>query len=279
MLSSNHNISLTKRIKYIGHYIRYADNGSGDCIVLLHGYLETLDIWQDFANKLTLNYRVILIDLPGHGESDNAGKTNTMELMAETVRFVLKELKISKVHLLGHSMGGYVSLAFAEMYPDLLNSLIIFHSTGNSDTSEKIKNRNREIELVQQGKKEIIINTNIPFAFGSKNVEKLNSEISRIIRFAKKQSDKGIIASIEGMKSRKDRKHVLKEIDVPVLFIYGKHDNYIPFDTIAIQTELPKKTYLSVLENSGHMGFIEEEQKSINAIMEFISTMRNSNYE
>jgi pimeloyl-ACP methyl ester carboxylesterase len=258
--------------KYLSepYLINYADFGKGDCIVLLHGYLETLDIWSDFAMELSKDFRVVLIDLPGHGKTENAGEFNTMELMAETVFLVLKALNINKVHLCGHSMGGYVSLAFVELFPEMLKSLIIFHSSGNADNHDKIINRNREIELVKNGKKELIMKTNIPFAFAPQNVETYSSIIEKIIQSAKNQSDIGIIASVEGMKKRIDRKHILKSINLPILFLFGMYDNYIPFDAISLQTSLPKDSSTVVLEQSGHMGFIEEKEKSLNGIRNFI---------
>ena len=85
-------------------------SSNGPCIVLLHGFLESLCIWDEFVNELSKDFKVLTIDLPGHGKTENFSEVHTMEFMAETVKAVLEHLKIEKCVLIGHSMGGYVRL-------------------------------------------------------------------------------------------------------------------------------------------------------------------------
>ena len=100
--------------------IRYKQQGKGRAVILLHGFLEDLHIWDEFSSELSKSYRVISIELPGHGKSENFGYVHSMELMADAVMAVLKQERLRKVVIIGHSMGGYVSLAFAEKYSDHL---------------------------------------------------------------------------------------------------------------------------------------------------------------
>jgi pimeloyl-ACP methyl ester carboxylesterase len=249
--------------------IRYKAEGTGRAILLLHGYLESLDIWHEFSGKLNKKFTVISIDLPGHGLSGIIANAHTMEIMAEAVNAVLNELNIKKCVLIGHSMGGYVTVAFADLFPDKLYGYCLFHSTPFADTEEKKQNRNREIELVNQGKKELIFNTNVPKAFANDNLDRLKSDVERALEIAANTVDDGIKAILEGMKQRPDRSDILASSNIPVLLILGKKDNYIPFNVIMEKIRLSDKGELFILENSGHMGFIEETEKSLSALTSF----------
>ncbi len=116
--------------------------GKGEVIMLIHGYLETSEIWNSFAKRLSENFRIILVDLPGHGRSDNADEVLTMDLMATVLAKLLENLDIKKVFLTGHSLGGYITLAFAELYPEMLSGYCLFHSHPFADDIGKIEKRN-----------------------------------------------------------------------------------------------------------------------------------------
>ena len=120
--------------------------------MLLHGFLETSKIWEPFINQLSLRRQVICIDLPGHGKTGIFGDVHTMELMADVVNAVLTELNISRATILGHSMGGYVSLAFAEKYPEKISGIVLLNSTPEADSEEKRINRDKAARLVSKNK-------------------------------------------------------------------------------------------------------------------------------
>ena len=141
-------------IHYNGGKIYYSDTGEGEIIVLLHGYLETSEIWSGFAGKLAKKFRIISVDLPGHGLSKVYSESHTMEFMAGAVKVLLENLNIKKVFLTGHSLGGYVALAFLELYPGMLTGYCLFHSHPFTDRPETIEKRDREIKVVQ-GSQEI----------------------------------------------------------------------------------------------------------------------------
>ena len=128
---------MQKRIKYKGIEVVYYDRGEGACIVLLHGYLETAEIWIEFAEQFPERFRILMLDLPGHGKSGIWGKIHTMDDLAGSVYAILKAEDIEKVFLVGHSMGGYVAMAFAELFPEKLTGYALFHSTCFADTEEK----------------------------------------------------------------------------------------------------------------------------------------------
>ena len=260
---------MTGTVNFRNSSVRYKVEGEGAEVVLLHGYLESLDIWHKFSGELKKKFRVVSIDLPGHGHSGIIANAHSMEIMAEAVNAVLDELNINKCILVGHSMGGYVTMAFADLFPDRLYGYSLFHSTPFADTEEKKQNRNREIELVNKGKKELIFNTNVPKAFANNNLDKLKGEVERAIQIARNTAGEGIKAVLEGMKQRRDRSEILSNSNIPVLIILGKKDNYIPFDVILDKIKINDKGEIFILENSGHMGFIEEAEESLIALTLF----------
>ena len=254
-------------IEYKNTTIRFRDEGKGPVIVLLHGYLESLEIWSEFSAKLAEHCRVVSIDLPGHGGSGVFGKVHTMELLAQTVKSVMDFLNTGKYFLVGHSLGGYVALAFLELFPEYLSGLSLFHSHSLADNDEAIKNRNREIKMVENGKKDLIYMVNIPKAFATDNLEKFSEQVDNAKEIARDMPGEGIVAVLNGMINRPDRSEILTCTSLPFLWILGKKDNYIPYETIVKKVELPKHGKLITLENSGHMGFIEEKKKSLKAIL------------
>lgn len=249
--------------------LRYRDKGKGNTVLLLHGYLESLETFENFANDLSSLARVITLDLPGHGLSDLKIKSCSVEDMAEAVNELAIHLQLKKINIVGHSMGGYVALAFADRYKEKLASFCLFHSSPNADTEEKKTNRKREIELIIQGKKELICKANIPNTFSNKNLDKFAHEIERITQIACKTRDQGIIVALEAMMNRPDRNHILKALDMPKVTIMGKEDNFIPLN---VAREIARANDLTpfVLETSGHMGFIEQRQESLREIFRII---------
>lgn len=265
--SYNLNDMVRKKLNYKGKEITYKEMGRGDCLVLLHGYLETGEIWNGFAERFLDQYRVIVPDLPGHGGSGTWGRIHTMEELAESVLAILEHESTGKVFLAGHSMGGYVTMAFAELFPEQLAGYCLFHSTCFADTEEKKRNREREISLVHCGKKKQIINVNIPKGFASDRPESLNREIERARRIALDNPDEGIIAMLHGMMRRPDRTHVLQDPSLPKLLIGGLKDNYIPVEVFEKLVRLAPDAAALRLEESGHMGFIEEPEKAARAML------------
>ncbi|MCF8378968.1 MAG: alpha/beta hydrolase [Bacteroidales bacterium] len=251
--------------------IRYKclGNSNNPSVILLHGYLESLSIWDGFAEKLSENFFVVMPDIPGHGESEIFSPVHSMDNLAEAVCFVSDSLALKKTHIVGHSMGGYVAMAFRELFASSVISCVLFHSTCFSDTPEKRKNRDREIMLIKKGKKELIVNTNIPRAFADDNLNVFHHEIEQAKEIALKTSDEGIISILNGMKARPDRCDLLKDDNIPTLIIAGEKDNYIPIDVIPKLQEMGKNIEVEILKNSGHMGFIEERERSVEVLIRF----------
>lgn len=257
-------------VDYHNTSLRYSDMGTGDPVILLHGYLESLEIWEGFAGELSADYRVICPDLPGHGQSGIYSTIDSMAIMADAVKHILDFLGIGRAVIIGHSMGGYAALAFEDFYPEITIGFGLFHSHALADSQEKKENRDREIALVHAGKKEQFINVNISNAFAADSHEKFAEKIEWARQIALSTSERGIILALEGMKVRPDRRDVLRNSLDPLLIIAGKKDNYIPFEVYQEHFNLAPQTHTVILENSGHMGFIEEKDKSLKGLRKFL---------
>ena len=243
------NFILFKNVK-----IYYTDYGQGNVVVLLHGFLENQKMWYPFLPHFISNNRVISIDLLGHGDSECIGYVHTMEDNAKIVQAVLQHLKIRKSILIGHSMGGYVALAFAEFYPDAVKSLILLNSTSRPDSDEKKQNRSRAIQFVKTDY-ESFIRLSIANLFNPENRETFATEIENTKIEALKTPLQGIIASLEGMKTRPDREFLLQNTTFEKLLILGKKDPILNYTETSNQVE-NSNTELITLPD-GHMSHIE----------------------
>ncbi len=248
--------------------VRFSDTGKGRAIVLLHGFPETLEVWDEFSVKLARHFRIIVIDLPGFGQTPCIGYIHSMELMARCVKAVMDSLGLRKYILTGHSMGGYVSLAFAEFFNDNLAGLCLFHSTSLPDSAEKKQDRDRVIEIVKKDTRHYV-NEMIPTLFAAENIRYYKEDIRDLKHIAHGVSQQGIINALEGMKERPKRDWILQNARYPVLFIIGKKDVVVPFESMLKQAELVKQASILFLEESGHMGFIEEKKRTQEFLIQF----------
>lgn len=250
-------------VTYKDKSVNYQIQGHGKCLVLLHGFLESLEIWNDFSSTLSHEFKVLVIDMPGHGKSECIAEVHTMELMADVVKAVLEHLNIQECVMIGHSMGGYVASAFASKYPEYLHGLGLFHSSVYADSPEARQNRERTIELVNSDRIGFIRNF-IPGLFAPNNRQTYIREIEMLQGLASTISKTSIIAALAGMKERKDHQRTIAVIDIPVLFILGKEDQRIPVDSAMEMIALPKHSDILILGNVGHMGYTEAKTVTLN---------------
>ena len=252
--------------------LHIADSERGErCVVLLHGYLESMLVWDDFAKLLTrAQLRVVTLDLPGHGISVVNGDLHTMEFLADTVAAGVRALGIERCTVVGHSMGGYVALALCERHPELLDGLLLLSSTPNADTPEKQENRRREIELVRAGRKELLARVAPEAGFAEENRRRMGDAIADLTEQVVLTEDEGIVALLNGMIQRPDRNELLRQTTVPVGFILGRKDGYIPVETAERMVAEHPEARVWWLENAGHMGFVEEPEACAAALLAFM---------
>ena len=253
-------------ILYKNTTIAYDVSGVGESIVLLHGFLENATMWNSLVTVLSKNYQVITIDLLGHGKSECLGYIHTMEDQAEMVYFVLEKLGVTSAVFMGHSMGGYVALAFAELYPAMVKGLVLQNSTSKADSEERKANRDRAIKAVKREYTKFV-RLSITNLFSEENREKMIAEIEKVKIEALKTPLQGIVASLEGMKIRKDRETILRSATFPMLLILGKKDGVLNYEDNLKQIE---NTNLKLITfPDGHMSHIENKNELKNVLLEF----------
>jgi pimeloyl-ACP methyl ester carboxylesterase len=247
---------MLKTATFKGGTVSFTDQGKGRVVVLLHGFLGSKEIWEKTIPVLRKSFRVIAIDLPGHGQSDCFGYVHTMELMAKCVKKVMDSLRLKKYVIIGHSMGGYAALAFAELFPENIIGLCLCHSTALPDADEKKKDRDRAIKLVKSDKRVYTKNT-IKNLFATKNLKYLKEEIAFATRIAQGVSKRGAVAALEGMKDRSNREIILAMVNYPVMMVIGEHDNILPYKSLLEQADSIRNKTVVYLEHDGHFGFLE----------------------
>ncbi|MEG2755792.1 MAG: alpha/beta hydrolase [Mucinivorans sp.] len=251
---------------------RYADFGKGEkVVVLLHGYLEAIEVFDSFAGELGKTYRVICIDLPGHGLSDWGGKEAiTVDFSASVVASVLEKVGIMQASVVGHSMGGYVAVALAENYPQLVSQLVLLHSSPAGDSQEKKEYRQREIELIQAGKKELLATVNPAKGFAKINHKRCAELIENLHEQVMMTDDKAIVATLCGLMERKDRSEFFATTNIPRLMVFGTDDNYIPREAAQTMIERFPKAKYEWVEMAGHSSFAEQPSRTAEIIRNFI---------
>jgi pimeloyl-ACP methyl ester carboxylesterase len=247
--------------------ISYSDTGKGKAIVLLHGFLENQTMWKDLVPELIKKHRVITLDLLGHGETECLGYVHSMEENAEVVRAVLSKLRIRKAIFVGHSMGGYVALAFAELYPAIVKGLVLQNSTSKADSEERKKNRDRAIKAVKKDYS-TFVRLSIANLFSEENREKMIVEIEKVKIEALKTPLQGIVASLEGMKIRKDRETLLHSATFPILLILGEKDGVLSYEDNLKQIENTRVKLVTFPD--GHMSHIENQDELLKILLGFL---------
>lgn len=207
--------------------LNFEKKGEGkETLVLLHGFMENISIWKDLEKNLSKDFTLFKVDLPGHGKSETIAEVHTMELMADEVKKVLEREKIKDFHLLGHSMGGYVSLAFAEKFPQDLKTLTLFFSTFLADDEEKKDQRRKSYRIIKDAFTHYA-KAGIPNLFNPNERDILEGKIETALEIAISTNNLGALACVKGMVERPERKDILEKLDSKILIIAGKHDNAV----------------------------------------------------
>ena len=247
--------------------------GNKPALVFLHGFCESKQVWEQFTQPLQIAYRVILLDLPGFGDNTALPTEFTMESFADYVQGVLINLNINKCVLIGHSMGGYIGLAFAEKFPEMLLGLCLFQSSALPDSAEKKQNRDRTIAFIQKHGLDKFMDTFVAPLFYEGNRDKNHQAIQLLAQIGKQGNPEGIIRTVAGMRDRPDRTKVLENIPCPVLFIAGKQDTAVTLAQTLEQCYLPQIAHTLFLDQTGHMGMFEQPDQTLKALTGFVFSL------
>jgi pimeloyl-ACP methyl ester carboxylesterase len=263
------------KILFKGETLSYTDEGKGPVVVLLHGYLMNADAWMDFRKNLSSSYRVICPDLPGHGKSSCWGYIHTMDFMAEAVKGLLDDLRIRKCTMVGHSMGGYVTLAFAEKYIENLRGFGWLFSTPFADSEERKRDRIRAMSFLKK-KKSFYIRETLKGLFQSQELKYIRGVYQEVLRDALQISPRGAIAALRGMMFRPDREVVIRFSPVPVFCMNGVNDSVIPHHLMRELMDKYPHVVFVLEENLGHMGFLEYPAFCLHQFRKFLSRIHNN---
>lgn len=240
-------------------------------LVLLHGYLETMYIWQQFIEKIQDKYRVVVLDLPGHGLTDSVPSgVISMEFCADVVKALMDKIGVSEAYIAGHSMGGYIALICAHKYPELFKKLILMNITPYEDFHDKKVNVDREISVISSGKLETLVTISIPGMYYKDNLRKFDDKIRETIELCETHFPEGIIAFIKGMHSRDDISDYLKNLKIPAISINGDSDPFINIETYNKMKENFTDVKYYLIPNTGHNCFIEAEDEVVDKVCEFL---------
>ena len=250
----------------------YKVEGKGKAIMLVHGFIEEGSMWDVAVEALKKNYKVIVPDLPGFGSSAMISKevTLSMELYAEYLYEILKQEKTKQLILLGHSMGGYVALNFAEKYGEMLLGFGLLNSHCFEDSPEKKVNRKKGIEFIKKNGTTVFItelyNNIFHESFKKKNQKLINELIAKALKY----TPESVIRANEAMMNRKGKQDVLKNAKVPVLLVNGKEDESAPFSLTLQQASLPNVADVHFFSPCKHMSIFEREKETIGFIEGFV---------
>lgn len=265
---------MLKNFLYFNTTISYRVEGEGEAIVLLHGFGETSSIWNHQVQYLKEKYMVIVPDLPGSGRSsmlEGLSQAVTLGDYAVCIQALLLHEKIDECFIFGHSMGGYITLAFVELYPNLVKGFGLVHSTAYADSEEKKQNRQRGIEMMEEYGAHAFLKNTIPGLFSAGFREKHAGVVQQMIDEAQQFSKEACQQYYLAMMRRPDRHLALKNSKVPVLVIAGTDDIAVPLNDVLEQAKLPAISYIHVLDGVGHMGMLETPEKITQYLDTFIS--------
>lgn len=255
------------------HYNIYGD---GVPVVLVHGFGEDGSIWDNQVNFLKDHCKVIVPDLQGTRSSPLIEDKSalTIDHMANDIKDLLDQENISQCILLGHSMGGYITLAFVEKYPNYLKGFGLIHSSAYADNEAKKTNRARGIEIIAEYGGYSFLKNTIPNLFGEVFKEAFSDAVDELIEKSKLFSNTSLQAYYHAMMVRPDRAIILKETVLPILMIAGTEDIAAPINDVLEQSKLPTLKYLHVLEGVGHMGMWEATKQVNEFMLNFIENIR-----
>lgn len=262
--------------------IFYRDEGEGNPVMLVHGFAEDGNVWNNQLKSQEENFRVIIPDLPGSGASELIEDVVSIEDYADVLKALAQEVasksenKSNSFSMIGHSMGGYITLAFAEKYPEVLNSFGLFHSSAYADSDEKIAIRRKAIDFIRNNGTEPFVKTSVPNLFSEETKRQQPQLIEKLIEIAKPISPEALINYYRAMINRPDRTSVIKSFKNPVLLIAGKLDTAVPLNLSLEQFSMPSISIVHILQNSGHMGMWEEEELSNTFLHNFLNDIKIS---
>jgi pimeloyl-ACP methyl ester carboxylesterase len=273
---------MTKNINYRGSMLYYEDEGNGSPVILLHGFGESGNIWNQQVDFLKTFFRIIIPDLPGSGASmmpEIGEQFLTMDDYAEAIKIMLEQENIKTCTLIGHSMGGYITMAFAEKYPERLKGFGLFHSTAMADNEEKKAARQKGIAFIESNGPAAFLKEVIPNLYGAEFKEKNPAGLAKHVEESAAFDATTLISYYRAMMQRPDRKAVLQNFPKPVLFIMGEEDKTVNLQEALSQSHLPRESHVHIWKAVAHMGMREVPDKTNNTLLAYLQHINENDLE
>jgi 3-oxoadipate enol-lactonase len=250
--------------------IAYIDEGQGPAVVLIHGFCGSSSYWEHIIPELSKTYRVIAPDLRGHGNSSAGKETNTMELLADDIAALLTHLQLDQVIVFGHSLGGYATLALVERHPHLIQKFSLVHSTALPDSEEAQLKRSQGVQSIREYGINPYVDGLIPKLFAEAHLVTMADKVKSMIELGYLTSPIGAMNSLDGMRVRPERNHVLRDHHIPVLLVAGSGDLIIPAERVFTVTA--SHIQQVIIEDVGHMSMLEAPAQLMAIMKSFIKS-------
>lgn len=249
--------------------ISYKSSGHGRTVFLIHGFLGNAELFFELQSKLALLYRVIAVDLPGHGKSSSYGYVHSMELMADVIHAIAREHSLRRYVIIGHSMGGYVALSYFNKYPQCVAGLFLLNSTSKADTEARKQDRMRALEILHSNKT-VYTKQTLHALFTPGWPEAHPDIFQRVLNAAQSMKIAAVAAALRGMKDRPSGLDWIQRCDIPLGFGIGKFDLVLPAEELTMQCKSLKRGYAYYFNSTAHYSHLEAPDEVYNAIRKFL---------
>lgn len=256
--------------------VYYQDEGQGFPLVLLHGFCETHEIWTGIAGRLSDTYRILMPDLPGFGQTAPALASFSLEDIAKILQEWLVHIGIDRCIMIGHSLGGYITLAMADSYRELMAGMGLFNSSAYADSPGKKENRDKLIEFIGREGVPPFIKTFIPSLFYHEKSGQFAQVIERLKALGEKTPAEAVTGYAAAMKMRPDRSDLLARNRDNVLLIAGEHDQNVPLEQSKAMASMLNPRHVHILPDTAHMAMYEQPAMSAGAIRDFADRVLRS---
>ncbi len=242
----------------------YEEYGQGRPVIFLHGFPFDHTIWQPLVPLLEQDARLILPDLRGFGKSPVPEGVYTMREMAEDVVRLMDHLEIGKAVVVGHSMGGYVSLAFAHAYPNRLCGLALVATQAAADNPEKRQSRLRQASSAQRRGPRVVVKAMAP------HMTPHTELVQPLVELMMSTDSKGIVGALRGMAHRQDMTGELSRMNIPAVVVAGEADQLLSMGNMETMAQMLPKSWMVTIPGGGHMLMMEAPEQVADALRQLI---------
>lgn len=253
--------------------LAFDDAGTGPAVILLHGYPFDRSMWRDQIRVVVAaGYRAIAPDLRGLGESAFAGETTTMGQMARDVLVLMSQLEVDRATVCGLSMGGYVALEFAQLFPSRLNALILAGTRAPADSEEEKQGRQQQVELMLTKGMKPVAEGSLMKLLARITLEEKPEVVAGVRRMILQSNPHGAAAAQRGMAARRDYSSDLPRINVPALIIVGREDTIRPVSDAGFMHDRIPGSRLEIIDAAAHMTTMEQPEIFNRALLKQLIT-------